>query len=62
MTMYEDKSPGFNDIIKITCSEIKCNNVTKRFCQTCHRWFCKLHIQRHVCHVIGKQKEIKNEL
>jgi hypothetical protein len=60
MTMYDESpSPGITDLIKVTCSEPKCDKTTKRFCQTCHKWYCREHIQRHVCHVTAKQKEIK---
>jgi len=50
MSLYDDDSHGFVDLIKMNCSSENCEEQTKRFCLKCKKWFCKDHIQAHICH------------
>jgi hypothetical protein len=48
MSLYEDDKHGFVDMIKVRCSSVGCEEVTKAFCPNCKKWFCKQHISNHI--------------
>jgi len=47
MSLYDDESSGFVDLIKVKCTSKNCDEVTKRFCVNCKKWFCNEHITNH---------------
>jgi hypothetical protein len=45
--LSEDFQKTYVDLIKVNCSSKGCSELTKRFCLTCKKWFCKQHISNH---------------
>jgi len=47
MSLYDDDSHGFEDLIKVRCSSDGCNQITESFCPNCKKWFCEEHKSNH---------------